>query len=484
MKRRDLRVVRGDAKFSFSTGAIVESLQGAGVPTDEAIAIAKGAEKHYRGGSKKNIPLEKLVEHLTGVVEKEVNAGTAARFKGQTPPFVPLTVESKGEETPFSRRTLAASLEKLELPFKEAHAFAQGVEQSLRTEGLERVSKRDLVLRVALGLEARFGRDLRRRYEAQTLQQADLVVTEPGGARFPYSRGILAQSLMAIGLGPELSHNLAKRVEDAFWRAGRRSVDRAEVRRAVRALLLEEAGEEFARRYELMRSVRRPERPIMVLIGGAPGVGKSTLASELGYRLGVPRVVSSDSVRQALRSLISAELSPALHASSFSAWRAELLPGEGENAKPKRKRVVRGFQRQVQQLGTALSAVVRRNIDEYTSVIVEGIHLVPGFLSTDDFSDATVVEFVLAVKDEDAHRAHFSQREAQTHRRRSRETYLEHFGEIRILQDFITSRAEEEGVPVIDAGDFDSAVEGAIELVLNAVLVESLEEHAEAVVSD
>src|SRR5690606_42107328 len=38
----------------------------------------------------------------------------------------------------------------------------------------------------------------------------------------------------------------------------------------------------------------------------------SALASEVGYRLGIPRVVSTDSVRQALRSLIGPELSPIL----------------------------------------------------------------------------------------------------------------------------------------------------------------------------
>lgn len=479
MKRRDLRVVRGEDKYTFSTGAVVESLQGAGVPTDEAMTIARAAEKHYHHQDEP-VELGELVSHLANAVTRQAGPELADRFLQQTPPFVPLLVESGGETSPFSRRVLATSLEKLSLGFKEAHAVARQVEQSLRTEGYETIGERDLVHLIAVSLEARVGRETRLRYEAQAGEPTDLQVVEEDGVRFPYSRGILAQSLMAVGLGPGLSHNLAKRTEDALWRMGKREVERGTIRRVVRSLVQQEAGEEFARRYELMRSVRRPARPIVILIGGAPGVGKSTLAAELAYRLGIPRLVSSDSLRQALRSLISPELSPALHRSSFSAWEAELLPGEQPTAEPEPKQVIRGFQRQVQQLVTALFAVVSRNIEESTSVVLEGIHLVPGFTPVERFSGATVVELVFVVSDPEVHRTHFSAREAQTDARRSSKTYLEHFTEIRTLQDFILERAEEEGVPVIEAADVDTAVDQAVEHVLGAVLVEQVEEGKEA----
>ena len=475
MKRRDFRVVRGDEKYTFTLGAIVESLQGVGVPTDEAIALARQLEKGLRNRGEKNIALGELVDQLSTFLEKEFGHDLAQRFVQQTPPFVPIMVALDGEQTPFSKRTLAKSLQKLDFSFKDAHTAASRVEQTLRTDGFEEVSERELRQQVALSLEAVLGRSARSRYEAKTEQPTELIVLEPDGARFPYSRGILAQSLMAVGLGPELSHQLAKRTENALWRRGEREVQREVVRRTVKLLLLQEAGEEFARRYELLRSVRRPDKPIVVLIGGAPGVGKSSLASELSYRLGISRIVSSDSVRQALRSLISPELSPSLHASSFSAWRAELLPSELKNAKPKRKRVVRGFQRQVQQLTTALLAILDRNIDEATSLVLEGIHLVPGFMPLSELRGVTVIELVLNVTDPEKHRSHFGLRELQTRQRRSSVVYLEHFGEIRILQDFMVARAEEEGVSVVETSDFDQAVEQAIELVLSAVLAERTE---------
>lgn len=57
-KRRDLVVSRGSAAYSFSAGEVVESLQGVGVPTDEAIRIAREVEKRYRSGSEPSVKLE------------------------------------------------------------------------------------------------------------------------------------------------------------------------------------------------------------------------------------------------------------------------------------------------------------------------------------------------------------------------------------------------------------------------------------------
>ncbi|UCH26562.1 MAG: hypothetical protein JSV66_02635 [Trueperaceae bacterium] len=472
MKRRHFRIVEGKAQYSFSTGEVVEALQGAGVPTDEAIRLARETEKHYSAKAKKVVELHALVDFLAGALQKRFGSELATRFLQQRPPFVPLTVSIEGGcRELFSRTTLATSLEKFGLSFKEANTVARAVAQGLRTKGQQDVSMQELTHSVAQELEANFGREVRNRYEASLTQATEIIVADAGGLAAPFSRGILARSLMTIGLGLEHSYTLSKSLEDALWRSELFRVDHLQLRREVARMLRAEVGEDFARRYELLRSARHPERPLIVLLGGAPGVGKSTVATELAYRLGIQRIVSSDAVRQALRSLISPELSPVLHSSSYAAWLAELLPGERQLAKPKRKRVIRGFQSQVQQLGTALMAIISRSIEEATSLVMEGVHLVPGIVPDTEFENATVFEAVLVVKDEAAHKTHFSLREGQTKYRR-RDVYLEHFGEIRTLQTFINSRAEQEGVPVIESADVDRAVDRVVDHVLNALLNE------------
>jgi len=476
VKRRDLRVQDGSKRYPFATGPIVEVLQSAGVATEHAVRLARDVEKHYRQRHEQQVELGEFMKRLGRWVAEQIGPEAAEALARQTPPFSELeVVDESGGRDPFSRRKLAASLEKLGLAFKEAYAVVRQVELGLRSDGRRQVQERELYQRVASALEARFGRDVRARYEATLALAAELVVVEEGrDAGLPFSRGVLAQSLLAIGLDPELSHRLARRAEDQLWRLGVPRVESERVRAVVRRLLQEEAGEEFARRYTLLRSLRRAERPVVVLVSGAAGVGKSVLAAELGYRLGIPRVVSTDSVRQALRSLISPELSPILHASSYAAWRAELMPHEVANAKPKRKRVARGFQAQVQQMSRAIEAIIERNVKEATSLVIEGTHLVPGLSPQRPDDRALVIEIVLVVGDEDDHRENFSRREGRTHRMRPSDDYLEHFAEIRMIQDFVLEQAAREGSPVVDTTDFDRAVERAVEHVLDAMTTQEV----------
>jgi len=461
---------RGKKRVPFSVGRIVDGLQAAGVETDDALRIARTVEKGLHADAVKTVAEEDLRSRVATCVEKDLGKDVAALWARQVPPYVPLLVtRDKGDPKPFSRRRLAGSLEGVGLPFKEAWALAQQIEQGIRVEGTSEIPRGAVPQRVALALEARYGRETRVRYEATLSAQADLLVRESDGEAWPFSRGILARSLTAIGLAPELAYQLAKRVEEALWREVGATVDREDVRDRVTGLLREEAGEEFAQRYDLMRLVRQPERPIVVLIGGTAGIGKSEFASELAYRLGIARVVSTDSVRQALRSLISAELSPVLHESSYSAWMAELLPEEREGAQPKRRAVIRGFQSQVMQLGPAMRAIAERNVTEATSVVIEGIHIVPG-VSHGPVEGAIVVEFVLTVPDEHVHETRFEKREGRTGSRRPKGPYVEHFEEIRMLQQWLVRRAHDDEVPVLDVTDLDEAADRAVEIVLDAVL--------------
>ena len=67
------------------------------------------------------------------------------------------------------------------------------------------------------------------------------------------------------------------------------------------------------------QELRHMERPLIILIGGTTGVGKSTLATQVAHRLGITRVASTDMVRQVMRAFFSADLMPAIHYSSFDA---------------------------------------------------------------------------------------------------------------------------------------------------------------------
>jgi 2-phosphoglycerate kinase len=179
-------------------------------------------------------------------------------------------------------------------------------------------------------------------------------------------------------------------------------------------------------------------KPLVVLIGGATGTGKSTVATEVAYTLGITRLTSTDSIRQTLRAFFSYEFMPTVHHSSFSA--GEAVP-EADDP------LVAGFLEQSRNVLVGVQASIDRALQEGWSIIFEGVHVVPGLLPIDP-ERAVVCPFVLSIEDETEHAQHFFSRNEGSERPLT--SYLDHFGEIRRLQTFIVGRAEREGVPVVE----------------------------------
>ena len=73
-------------------------------------------------------------------------------------------------------------------------------------------------------------------------------------------------------------------------------------------------------------------------------------------------------------------------------------------------------------------------------------------------TDVLFLPLVVSVQDEQLHRSHFLVREQQTSGRRVLARYLQGFGEIRKIQDFILERAATEGTLVVENISIDDAV--------------------------
>ena len=68
----------------------------------------------------------------------------------------------------------------------------------------------------------------------------------------------------------------------------------------------EEEGAEAVGRFLMFQRLDRLDRPLIVMLSGTTGVGKSTLATMLAGRLGITRVIATDVIRQVLRAFFSA----------------------------------------------------------------------------------------------------------------------------------------------------------------------------------
>jgi 2-phosphoglycerate kinase len=287
-----------------------------------------------------------------------------------------------------------------------------------------------------------------------------LVVTRDRA--FPFSKGMLAQSLMACGIAPDRAHRIARIIEVELRRGDAALVTVDELRGRTEAVLGREEGDGAVDRYRRWNELTHLELPLIVLVGGAPGTGKSTIASQVAHRLGITRIVSTDVVRQVMRGVIAADVLPQIHVSSFDAGQL-ILHGEPAD------RTIAGFRQQADTVRAGLRNVVVRAVEERFPLVLEGVHVVPGAPLVAPDEGAIVAEVVLALASEDEHQSHFELRAAHTGDARPAERYLEAFDAIRHVHDFLVAEAHRTGTPVVEASDIDRAVRDVMDVVLDRV---------------
>jgi 2-phosphoglycerate kinase len=271
----------------------------------------------------------------------------------------------------------------------------------------------------------------------------------------PYSKGLMARALMATGVGAVSAYELARRIELDLDSRAALAVTLERVEELAVELLGEEGGRRAIRQLRRYRDFQELDLPIILLLGGATGTGKSTVATEAAYRLGITRVTSTDFIRQTMRAFFSSEFMPSIHYSSF-----EVAGRDADEPNP----LLNGFLDQTRNVLVGVRAAIDRAMQEGWSTVIEGVHLVPGMLPA-TIEGALVVQCVLAIDDEDEHAAHFSKRDVDGGARAPAK-YLRHLADIRTIQAHIVNRAHKHEVPVIDNEGIQQAVTAVIELVL------------------
>ncbi len=437
----------------------------AGLKMEPAMSVAHTIEEQLKTRKKPEITALALKKLLIQEVEKNFGPELAERLRGQTQAFEDIVVKEGYRRRPFSKGVLARSLEDAGFSMREAQALARSVENRLRRSGVRSIDATELEKRITDEIEELFGPAARTRYAGRQALAGEIFVEEgEGEPRVPFSKGVLAQSVMAVGLSPDSAYRLARDVERRLRDAGSTVVTRDYLRRAVSEELMEEAGEEVARRYHLLRSIRRAVKPVHLLIGGVAGVGKSVLASALAYRLGITRMISTDAVREILRATIPKDLLPTLHTSSFDSWQALATP---HTAEPSAALVMQGFRDQVSRVAVGLRAIQERSAREKTSLVVEGVHVVPGYMTHQYQSEVIQIPIMLVLEDEALHRDRFALRERETRGSRTSGAYAQHFDQIRLIQQHLVELARGSGIPLIAAENLDRAIDKGLEVIVD-----------------
>lgn len=300
------------------------------------------------------------------------------------------------------------------------------------------------------------------RDESEANPRVIIISDKKGG--LPFSKGILASSISVTGLDILTAHKIALEIQDYFLKNKIYSLSLGELRLLAFRFIKDKVSLEYAERYLLWQSVGKLEKPIIILIGGSTGVGKSTIATILANRLNITRVASTDAIREVMRASVSEKLIRSLKGSSYNAYKNLTFPSSGTEP------VILGFREQVLAVNVGIEAIIERNILEKSDIIIEGAHVVPGYLNLSEYSSRAIVQqIVISVPDKNIHKEHFTKRTVETQGSRPMDKYIKHLDKIMMIQDYIEKLAKEKNVKIIENYNLDNVVNGILELIFKRV---------------
>ncbi len=201
-------------------------------------------------------------------------------------------------------------------------------------------------------------------------------------------------------------------------------------------------------------------KPYVILIGSASGIGKSTIAYELARNLGIKHLIETDFIREIVRGIIGPDYAPALHKSSFDAYVTlrdkHRFEGNTEGL------ISAGFEEHASFVIPAIEKVIKRAVEDYDDVVIEGVHLVPGFVDIEKYKNDASIHFFVLTADEEIHKERFVKRAMKIKRGGK---HLEYFKENRIINDYLINQAIEHGIPVIKNEDLDKTVKRMLTII-------------------
>ncbi|MGM0568054.1 MAG: hypothetical protein ACQESB_02415 [Elusimicrobiota bacterium] len=273
--------------------------------------------------------------------------------------------------------------------------------------------------------------------------------TQVAGIDFiqPYSSFILANSLESIGVEFHTANSIAKSLGEEMKLNKLSKISRNELRKRTYEKLKQGLDKKTADKYLKFREFMNSPKPLVLMIGGSTGSGKNTVAVELARRLDIMNVITTDVLREIMRSFFSKEILPMIHSSSYEAHKNIWLPiEEGRYVE------TLSFKEQSLRVNAAVRGIIARSIKENTSVIINGVHILPGIILPSEFKKANLAKVFIYVKDKDDHKKRFYIR-GMASQERGAQKYLDHFDTIRNIQDYILKLAQKQNYMCIDNKD-------------------------------
>ena len=363
---------------------------------------------------------------------------------------------------PFMRGMLAHKLMQRGLSFDQAYQISKDARSYFQQQS--EVTTESLMHSVDELIVSRYGKEVLKKLNSELFPSGKQISVFRRNATAPFSKGLLTQSITSAGVKPEEAYQIAFYMETNLMKKGIFRISKKKLFEEVYRTISKKYSPKIAQLYKLASRIDELDKPLIIYIGGASGTGKSVMATFLAGRLGINKITGTDTIREIMRLVFKRDLLPSLHNSSIKA-------GTGmPKALDKSNRLIGGFCLQAQQVSVGVKAVVDRAVKEKTSMIIEGIHLLPYMqqILKEGTKRAYHIPITLSLMNEKQHKNRFFER-GKSNELRKIDPYLRSFENIRIIHEFCASESEHYEIEVVDNEDFDETTNTLTQLIINTL---------------
>ncbi|MHA1958662.1 MAG: hypothetical protein ACW99U_00370 [Candidatus Thorarchaeota archaeon] len=288
----------------------------------------------------------------------------------------------------------------------------------------------------------------------------------------PYPKTLMRGKLRLCGLSSADAEGITQEV---FQRRSRTDVIELETLIETTRNVIEREQTSHIEDFDLLTQYNRLRRetdivpPVVLALEGASATGKSLLAMSMITNIGATRFVSTDTIRQVVRSTLSEDDYPELYCHTYQ---AHLHKQAGDmNYNP----VVRGFIAQYDLIQGTLNSTISMVLREGAEAVIEGVHIVPGTLQ---HLSRGIVEVLVNPTEDDHNRMFRSKRESGGLKSVSADDAKreKEFESTRAIQEYFLGEAAKNHVHVLDLVDYEMSETELCRIVMDRIseLVDSL----------
>ncbi len=178
----------------------------------------------------------------------------------------------------------------------------------------------------------------------------------------------------------------------------------------------------------------------VVLIGGIPGVGKTSISGYIGREFNINIVLSGDYLREFLRPYADGEL---MDVSVYSAYS---IFGEKSD-----KNIIRGYMEQSKYMYPGINAILRRAIKNGEPLILETLYFIPEMLDED--IRGKIIKIYIRISDRNLHSSRLKERVNYTHLNSPGERLVEQLPVYSVMEKYSLDQCGND-VLIVDNKDF------------------------------